>query len=94
MSENLFYDTYRIGFIWIKQDAYDSDEPGCDKNFATWTISYSYFNSYPHWVPLSYGLVPHLSKKLSKFTYFNSYQNRDDPKPDCHYNEYVIETPE
>ena len=22
-----------------------------------------------HWVPLSYGLVPHLSKKLSKFTY-------------------------
>ena len=24
---------------------------------------------YKHWVPLSYGLVPHLSKKLSKFPY-------------------------
>ena len=27
--------------------------------------SFSDFES--HWVPLSYGLVPHLSKKLSKF---------------------------
>ena len=24
-----------------------------------------------HWVPLSYGLVPHLSKKLSKLPQFN-----------------------
>ena len=29
------------------------------------TINTSEFES--HWVPLSYGLVPHLSKKLSKF---------------------------
>ena len=34
--------------------------------YATHTTPYtSEFES--HWVPLSYGLVPHLSKKLSKF---------------------------
>ena len=32
---------------------------------SAWVTYTSEFES--HWVPLSYGLVPHLSKKLSKF---------------------------
>ena len=49
----------------------------------TWTIE-SIDCIYPfesHWVPLSYGLVPHLSKKLSKFPLTASIQRGKPPPP-------------